>query len=184
MHPHQGAPVTQWIDDDGEPIEPLGEPEPVDPAEVIRKVSQWCSHQVESAREVEAIPGPRLAQTTVQPQRITSSEDVFAAIVLSPAVASARARRGAVFNPPLRGLSVEIDSLETNGPSCSWRATVRTRLNRKRTATLRIDPSPSGVLTMLRLVPTSVPRFRTRSFITTGVPAIRELSERLERGGT
>jgi hypothetical protein len=177
--PERSVSLAQWIDDDGEPIEPLGTPEPVNPTEALRDVGEWLSHQIERARETEAAPGPRFGQAADQAQRTGSSEDVVVAVPLRWSAAAAQARRGEVFDPPLRHLRIEIGSLEIHGDSCSWQATVRTGLYRKRTATLRIDPSPSGILTILQLVPASVCRFRTQSFVRAGVPALREFSERL-----
>lgn len=174
--PERPVPLAYWIDDDGEPLAP---PEPLDPAEALRDVGEWFSHQIERARQTEAAPGARFGQAADQAQRTGSSEDVVVALPVRSSAAAAAARRGAVFDPPLRRLRIEIGSLEIHGGSCSWQATVRTGLYRKRTATLRIDPSPSGILTILQLVPESACRFRTHSFVRAGVPALRELSERL-----
>ena len=173
------ASFAYWIGDDGEPIGPLGVPEPVNPVESLREVGEWCSHQIGKAREVEAAPGPRFGQAAGQAQRTGSTEDVVEALWLRPAIATAAARRGEVFNPPLERLTIEADSLEMSGGSCSWQVTVQTGRFRTREATLRIDPSPSGVFTVLQLVPAHPRRVRTRSFVAAGVPAISQLSNRL-----
>lgn len=179
-----GVATGYWIDDNGEAIGPIGPSELANPVEALQEVGQWCSHQIDKAREIEARPGPRFGQPADQVQRTGSSEDVVAALRVSPAVVVAVARRGDIFDPPLKCLTVKIDSLEISGRSCSWQATLKTGRYRRRPATLRIEPSPSGVLTILQLVPASSRRYRTRSFVTAGALAVSQLSDRLAPGRT
>ena len=179
--------VAQWIDDNGDPILPLseidsfGSLEVPSTAESLRELSEWCSNQVDKAREVEAAPGPRFGHAGGQPQRTGSREDVVTAIWLNPAVAAIACKHGEIFDPPLSRLHIDASSLRSQGRSCSWQATVRTGRYRTRSAVLRIDPSPSGVFTILQLVPERGRLIRSRSFIAAGVPAIDQLSNRLAK---
>jgi hypothetical protein len=172
--------VACWIGDDGEPIRPP-QPSESDATEALSDIGHWLAHQIDVAREVTAASGPRLGPDVDQTIRTGSSEEVVAPALIRPHVAMTALRRGEVFDDQVSGMRIQRDSLETNGASCTWRATLRTGLFRERKATLRVGPSPSGNMTVLQLVPRSPRRFRTRSFVEAGVPAIQELSEQLSR---
>ena len=66
----------------------------------------------------------------------------------------------------------------------SWSATLHTGRVARRAATLRLRPSPSNRLTLIELVPTRAPYYRTDAFVRVGVPAVRELCMRLGRAAT
>ncbi|MGI9605736.1 MAG: hypothetical protein ACR2P0_06310 [Acidimicrobiales bacterium] len=176
-----GGPVAvpRWIGDDGDLIEAPQPLEPVDPAEAVREASLWLAHQISSAAEVTATPGPRLGPTSDQaPRRTGSREEVMAPLLLRPSFALARARRGDMFARPFGRVRVLPQSMASDGSWFSWTAIVRTRLVRRK-ATLRIGPSPSGNVTVLQLVPQKPRRHRTRSFVAAGIPALEGIASQL-----
>jgi hypothetical protein len=172
--------VACWIGDDGEPVAPP-QPTETDAAEALSDIGHWLAHRIDVARDVKAAPGPRLGPEVDQTRRTGSAEEVVAPVLIRPQVAVTAVRRGEVADDHVGGMRIQHDSIQTNGTSCTWQATLRTGLFRERKATLRISPSPSGNVTVLQLVPRSPRRIRTRSFVEAGVPAIQELSEQLSR---
>lgn len=168
--------VACWIDEDGNPLEP---PEPIEPSQALGDLSHWLAHQVESAGEIHATAGPRLGPPPERTRRTGSSEEVIAPMHLRPQAAVKAVRRGGAFDRPLRHMRLHRDSFATNGVSLTWLTTLRTGLFRRRAATLRIGPSPSGNLTVLQLVPQKPRRYRTGAFVQAGLPAVDEICDRL-----
>ena len=110
-------------------------------------------------------------------------EDVVAPVPVLPGPASRALHTGEVFDEPLPGLDVNVDSLTIDTHGSSWDATVTWgRLPRRsRSATLRAYPSRSANLTVLELVPRRRRLIHTGAFIRAGVPAIATLSCRINR---
>lgn len=173
--------VACWIGDDGEPIQPPEPRDSADVAETLADIGSWLAHQIDAAREVKATSGPRLGDGGARTTRTGSREEVVAPVMIRPQIVMTALRQGQVFEDDAGGIHILHDSIETNGMSCTWMATLRTGRFRERKATLRIGPSPSGNVTVLQLVPQSPRRIRTRSFVEAGVPAIKELCEQLRR---
>ncbi|MDH3299194.1 MAG: hypothetical protein OES24_01655 [Acidimicrobiia bacterium] len=118
-----------------------------------------------------------------RPTRAGGREDVVAPVPVLPGRASRALHTGELFDDPLPGLSVNVDSLEVGAHGSSWDATVTWGRIRRRTrpATLRAYPSRSANLTVLELVPTRSRLIHTRAFVRAGVPAIATLCSRINR---
>ena len=115
--------------------------------------------------------------------RTGGREDVVTPVPVLPGPASRALHTGQLFDEPLPGLDVNVDSLTIGTDGSSWDATVTWgRLRRRsRSATLRAYPSRSANLTVLELVPLRRRLIHTRAFIRAGVPAIATLSCRINR---
>ena len=110
-------------------------------------------------------------------------------LAIAPRRALALTEEDRLLEEPLGALVVEPDPAPSRRVSAelerrSWRAMLRTGPFARRGATLRLRPSPSNRLTLIELVPTRAPHFRTDAFVRAGVPAVRELSIRLGRAAT
>ncbi len=118
-----------------------------------------------------------------RPTRDGGREDVVAPVPVLPGRASRALHTGELFDDPLPGLRVDVESLVVGAHGSSWDATVSWGRLRRRTrrATLRAYPSRSANLTVLELVPTRPRLIHTRAFIRAGVPAIATLCSRINR---
>lgn len=118
-----------------------------------------------------------------RPTRAGRGEDVVAPVPVLPGPASRALNNGELFDEPLPGLNVDVDSLVVGAHGSSWNATVSWGRLRRRTrrATLRAYPSRSANLTVLELVPTRPRLIHTRAFIRAGVPAIATLCSRINQ---
>lgn len=109
-------------------------------------------------------------------------EDVRVTLPIDPREAGSRAVTGALFDTDLDRLRVDASSLRTHKTELSWDASLRTSPWRRRDAILRIAPSPSFHLTVIRLTPVKSQRVATRAFIRAGLRAAYALAAQLERG--
>lgn len=106
-------------------------------------------------------------------------EDVMAPVPVLPGVASHALHSGELFQRPIPGMTVDVESLEVDARGSSWKAVVDCGRLRPRPATLRAYPSPSLNLTILELVPTRPRLIHTRAFVKAGVGAVATISRRL-----
>ena len=169
------------LGDDGEELPPGPGVGSAD-RHVLRETGQWLTEQVEHAREFHASPGPRLGPAEDTTQRRGTSEEVLIPLAIPPRTALALATEGQVLHEPLGALVIEPDPARHRAAETgrrSWSATLHTGRVARRAATLRLRPSPSNRLTLIELVPTRAPHFRTDAFVRAGVPAVRELGTRL-----
>jgi len=163
---------VEWISDEGPSIIPPQPEHGADAGEAIRGLAQWLTHRVEVAAEVKAVAGPRLGYNPNRTDRKGSDEDVVTPVLLRPIEALSVSSGDNFFDPPPQRLRVD--------PSWqSWVVTLRTGWFATRKAALRIGSSASGNLTVVQLVPYRPRRFRTSAFVTAGVPAVKELCDRL-----
>lgn len=79
------------------------------------------------------------------------------------------------------GLRTVPESMRTHKAELSWTVMLRTAPWRDREATLRISPSPSFNVTVIRLTPRHARRSPSRAFVRRGLRAATTLVEELER---
>lgn len=173
--------IAMWVDEHDEPlpVAPVGgDP---DPSEALAQLGHWVADRLDAAGDLKAAPGPRLGPGQERTSRSGSTEEVCAPLLVRPHIAMRALLEADVFGQGLRTIDVDGSSLDSNGVSCSWLASVRTGLFRSRDATLRIGPSPSGNITVLQLMPQHTRRFYTRSFVRAGITAVDEVGGRLAR---
>lgn len=172
------------VGDDGEELLAREPPESADVIEVLRGTGHWLSEHVDHVRDYRAHPGPRLGGAVDDARRRGSSEEVQAPLAIQPQRALRLASSGSLLARDIGALSVDTSSCRSE-PSrygigrLSWTVSVRTGHVMRRRASLRLRPSPSNKLTIIELVPERARWFRTDAFVRAGVPAVRELSDRL-----
>ena len=161
--------------------------EPVDVGELVREAGHRVGAAVEHAREFRASPGPRLGAGAGSARRRGGAEEIQTPVAVRPDLALPLASSGAVLDADIGAISVDVTTVSAESSSsgigrvsCSVR--VRTGSVMRRRASLRIRPSPSNNVTIIELVPDRAPWFRTGAFVRAGVPAVRELGDRLRAG--
>lgn len=168
-------------------------PDEVDVGELVRDAGHRIGAAVEHAREFRASPGRRLGAGAGSglgsTRRRGGPEEVQTPVAVRPELALRLASTDAVLYQGIGAISVDTSTVSAEAHasgigrvSCSVR--VRTGSVMRRRASLRIRPSPSNNLTIIELVPTRAPWFRTGAFLRAAVPAVRELGDRLRAGGT
>lgn len=132
------------------------------------------------AREINS-PGGFIAPPADFPTLTGFREDIQLPLHADPRAVTTVAVEGGLFARDVRGLRVDEASLRTHKTELAWDATLRTSPWRRRPAVLRISPSPSLHVTVVRLTPLKSQRIATRAFIRAGLRATFELAARLER---
>ena len=175
------------VDEDGTDLVAYEPPEPTDVVEVLRDTGHRLGTAVEHARDFRASPGPRLGADAGNSDRLRrrgASEEVQAPVALRPRTALQLASSGTVLDRDIGAMSVDTSSVDAESGAggvgrLSWTVSVRTGHLTRRRASLRLRPSPSNNLTIIELIPKRAPWFRTQAFVRAGVPAVRELGDRL-----
>lgn len=173
--------VALWVDEHDVPIEAPLDADGPELGDVLATVGAWVAERVDDAPELKAAAGPRLGPAQERSKRSGSVEEVCAPVPIRPRIAHQAIRQRDVFNDVRRIIDIDVDSFENQGNWCSWLASVRTGPLRRRDATLRIGPSPSGNLTVLQLMPQETRRIYTRAFVRAGVQAVDEIGRSLSR---
>lgn len=161
---------------DGEPIEPSP---PLSAEEVLRNAYGSLAGAVDQVKDRRATPGFRPGGVGDRPDRRGVLGEVITPVLVRPSLAAAMAVEGALFSPPLPGMTVDDQSLDVSQRGLTWQVTLRTGLVGRRQATLRIQPSPSANLTIIELIPNRPKRLRARAFVRAGINVIDQLSSRL-----
>ena len=152
--------------------------------EVVRDSGHWLSERVDHARDYRANPGPRLGGGADQIRRRGTSEEVQTPLALRPQEALRLASAGSLMAEDIGAISVDTSTCRSERTTqglgrLSWTVSVRTGHVMRRRASLRLRPSPSNRLTIVELVPERARWFRTGAFVRAGVPAVRELCDRI-----
>lgn len=131
------------------------------------------------AREINS-PGGFIAPPVDFPTQTGYREDVQITLHADPRAVGTVAATGTLFEREVAGLRVDAASLRTHKTELAWEATLRPRFGRRRAAMLRIAPTPSLHITVIRLTPVKPQRIATRSFIRAGLRASYALADRLD----
>jgi hypothetical protein len=133
-------------------------------------------------REVQRLgPDARIGRELDRPRRAGFPEEISITLATGPSRARPAALRGEPFTRPVRRLRVDPTTQKVKDREVSWRAALRTGPLRWRSATLRFFASPSSNVSVLTLVPAKPHRVHTRAFIRSGLRAMNELQQRLDR---
>ncbi len=174
------------VDDGDSDIEVHQPPDPLEVGPALRGAGRWIGDQVGQGGGYQAARGPRLGPVVDSASRRGSSEDVVTPVLVPPGLALAESVTETALASPVGPLTVDASPAtaprESELTPRSWPARLRTGVVGRRSAILRLRPSPSLNLTIIELVPTRAPWFRSKSFVRAGVPAIAELAARIRAG--
>lgn len=123
---------------------------------------------------------PRPVQSTGRPAKPGFRDEILVTSPSSPDRVVAEAVRGGLFEPPLDGLDVDVDTMRSRRYELSWDATLRIRRLQRRPVRLRIYASPSLNVTALAMSPQRPRRAARRSFLRAGNRVMGELRDRLD----
>ncbi len=145
---------------EAEPIDVAVVPAPVDPALIARQgTGAWPN-------------GDRAV-------RLGNAEEILITLPSNPFAAMAVARKDAVFDPPIKGLRVDLERRRDGDFEVSWPAALRAPL-RWRKVSLRIYASPSLNVTVMTIVPNNARKISSRWFVRLGLRAARQLARQIE----
>jgi hypothetical protein len=113
--------------------------------------------------------------------RLGHAEEILITLASKPFEAMDVARLSGVFDPPIRGLRVDLDSRRDGDFEVSWNAALHTAPLRWRAASLRLYASPSLNVTVLTIVPNKARTVSSRLFVRFGLRAARQLGAAIER---
>ncbi len=160
------------------PLEPVGSHHPI--ADALEAWRTALAAVQDHAREINA-PGGFVTPPVDFPTLTGFREDIQVPLHADPRAVADLVVGGGVLGRDVRGLRVDETSLRTHKTELAWDATLRTSPWRRRDAMLRISPSPSLHVTVVRLTPVKSQRIATRAFIRAGLRAAFELAARLDR---
>jgi hypothetical protein len=113
--------------------------------------------------------------------RLGHAEEILITLASKPFEAMDVARLGGVFDPPIRGLRVDLDSRRDGDFEVSWNAALHTAPLRWRAASLRLYASPSLNVTVITIVPNKARKVSSRLFVHFGLRAARQFGGAIER---
>lgn len=112
--------------------------------------------------------------------RLGHAEEILITLASNPFEARDVARLGGVFDPPIRGLRVDVESRRDGDFEVSWNAALHTAPLRWRPANLRLYASPSLNVTVITIVPNKARKVSSRLFVRFGLRAARQLGAAIE----
>ena len=126
------------------------------------------------------VPGMRPGQGVDAPRRTGFHEEILVTLHADPvdSIQTALTSRALDATPRLH---IDRTSLAARHNELRWEARLRTLPWRRRAAHLRVYGSPSANVTVLTLSPLRPRRVATRSFLRSGMKAMVELRDQLDR---
>ena len=111
--------------------------------------------------------------------RLGNAEEILITLPSNPFAAMQAARAADVFNPPIRGLRVDLGSRQDGDFEVVWHAALRAPLFWRKVS-LRIYASPSLNVTVMTIVPDKARKISSRWFVHMGLKGARDLAQRIE----
>ena len=113
--------------------------------------------------------------------RLGHAEEILITLPSKPFEAMDVARLGGVFDPPIRGLRVDLDTRRDGDFEVSWNASLHIAPLRWRAASLRLYASPSLNVTVITIVPNKARKVSSRLFVRFGLRSARQFGAAIER---
>ena len=113
--------------------------------------------------------------------RLGHAEEILITVASKPFEAMDVARIGGVFDPPIRGLRIDLDTRRDGDFEVSWNAALHTAPLRWRAASLRLYASPSLNVTVITIVPNKARKVSSRLFVRFGLRSARQFGAAIER---
>jgi hypothetical protein len=141
-------------------------------------------------RQPTAVAGEAINQTLMPRQgtpngeravRLGHAEEILITLAAKPFEAMDLARLGGVFDPPFRGLRVDLDTRRDGDFEVSWNAALHIAPLRWRAASLRLYASPSLNVTVITIVPNKARKVASRLFVRFGLRSARQFGAAIER---
>lgn len=172
--------VMFFLGPDGEPLEPAEEP----PARTLADVYRSWRAALEAEREHEEYrrtrPVARQVQGTGRPGKVGYRDEIVVTLRSDPMRAVTEAVDGDVFEPPIRHLEVDPESMVSSRYELNWTASIRVGLGRRRPARLRLYASPSLNVTVMSLFPLKQRPIAKASFLRRGLKVMNALRDRID----